>query len=136
VDTVILAARVIVSLGVVVALLWGVRRWSARWALKRGVTTAAIEVAGKRSVGSKANVVVVDVDGIRFVLGVTEHNVSVLHAAPAPETEEAADAPKHAGDGEPRRAPDFARILARSGVMAPLTGSSWKPLSKTRRGRH
>ncbi len=38
----------------------------------------AINVVAKQSLGSKANLVVVETEGSRFVLGVTEHNVSVI----------------------------------------------------------
>ena len=41
-------------------------------------------VVGRQGVGSKASVVVVDVDGTRFVLGVTEHAVNVLQSGDRP----------------------------------------------------
>ena len=41
-------------------------------------------VVGRQGIGMKASVVVVDVDGTRFLLGVTEHAVNVLHSSGAP----------------------------------------------------
>ncbi|HEU0256428.1 MAG TPA: flagellar biosynthetic protein FliO [Microbacteriaceae bacterium] len=91
-DTLLLALRVLVALGAVVALLWVLQRRSLRWAAKHHSGTT-IEVAGKRSLGSKASVVVVDVDGTRFTLGVTEHSVNVLHSSRVPAQAEAGEAP-------------------------------------------
>jgi flagellar protein FliO/FliZ len=106
VDTVLLALRVLVSLGVVVGLLWFVQRKSVRWTAKRK-TSSPIKLVARKSLGSKANLVIVDVDDIRFVLGVTEHGVSVLQSAEAPEAVVVAAAPS-----EPTSARKFADVLA------------------------
>jgi len=84
VDTVFIALRVLVVLGVIVALLWYVQRRMTKG--KRGGSrrTNAVTVVGRQGVGSKASVVVVDVDGTRFVLGVTERAVNVLHSGDRP----------------------------------------------------
>ncbi|HYI33597.1 MAG TPA: flagellar biosynthetic protein FliO, partial [Glaciibacter sp.] len=42
-------------------------------------TAGLVSVVGRQGIGPKASVVVVDVDGSRFVLGVTEQSVTVLH---------------------------------------------------------
>ncbi|NVM96220.1 flagellar biosynthetic protein FliO [Arthrobacter wenxiniae] len=81
-DTLLLVLRVGLSLGVVVVLLWMVqKRWSKG---SRAGAEADLAVVSRRSVGQKASVVVVDADGRRFLLGVTEHSINVLHDAPAP----------------------------------------------------
>ncbi|MGH1526709.1 flagellar biosynthetic protein FliO [Leifsonia sp. L25] len=85
-ETLFIALRVLVVLGVMVALLWFVQR-----RVTKGRTTArrrrgnAVTVVGRQGIGPKASVVVVDVDGNRFVLGVTERQVSVLHTADRPQ---------------------------------------------------
>jgi flagellar protein FliO/FliZ len=86
VETLFIALRVLVVLGVMVALLWFVQR-----RVTKGRSSArrrrgnAVTVVGRQGVGPKASVVVVDVDGNRFVLGVTERQVSVLHASDRPQ---------------------------------------------------
>ncbi|MGH1550162.1 flagellar biosynthetic protein FliO [Leifsonia poae] len=85
-ETLFIALRVLVVLGVMVALLWFVQR-----RVTKGRTSArrrrgnAVTVVGRQGVGPKASVVVVDVDGNRFVLGVTERQVSVLHTSDRPQ---------------------------------------------------
>jgi len=83
-ETVVVGLRVALSLGIVLALLWFLHRRITRGSKQRG-PAAAITVLGKQAVGQKASVVVVDADGMRFVLGVTENNVTVLHSAESPE---------------------------------------------------
>jgi flagellar protein FliO/FliZ len=75
---------VLVVLGVIVSLLWYVQRRLTKG--KRGGQRRgnAVTVVGRQGVGSKASVVVVDVDGTRFVLGVTERAVNVLHSGERP----------------------------------------------------
>lgn len=89
VETLFVALRVLVVLGVIVALLWFVQRRVAKGRggrLRRG---NAVSVVGRQGVGPKASVVVVDVDGNRFVLGVTERQVSVLHTGARPQEADA-----------------------------------------------
>lgn len=84
-DTALVALRVLLSLGAVLALLWyAQRRLTRSTAKRRGKAADLVTVVGRQSVGIKASVVVVDIDGARFVLGVTEHTVSVLHSAGLP----------------------------------------------------
>ena len=83
-ETVFIALRVLVVLAVIVLVLWYVQRrvTKGRGAARR---TNAVSVVGRQGVGPKASVVVVDVDGHRFVLGVTERQVSVLHTGDRPQ---------------------------------------------------
>ncbi|MDQ1589174.1 MAG: flagellar protein FliO/FliZ [Microbacteriaceae bacterium] len=78
-DTLILALRVLLSLAVVLGLLWVIqRRVSRRVRVAR--TTKPVTVVSRQGIGQKASVVVVEHAGKRYLLGVTEHAVSVLDA--------------------------------------------------------
>lgn len=86
VETLFVALRVLVVLGVIVTVLWLVqRRVTKGRTSSRGRRGNAVTVVGRQGVGQKASVVVVDVDGNRFVLGVTERQVSVLHTSDRPQ---------------------------------------------------
>lgn len=88
-ETLFIALRVLVVLGVIVALLWFVQRRVAKGRTSaRGRRGNAVTVVGRQGIGAKASVVVVDVDGNRFVLGVTERQVSVLHTGDRPQDAE------------------------------------------------
>ena len=79
-DTVFLALRVIVSLAVVLGVLWYLQKKLS----KRGIGRAAgkaVTLIGRQALGPKASVAVVEIEGRRLVLGVTEHSVTVLHSA-------------------------------------------------------
>jgi len=82
-DTVLVALRVALSLAVVLGLLWVLQRKLTKGS-KGGRTPNLVTVVGRQGVGQKASVVVVDIEGRRFVLGVTEQSVSVLHDGQAP----------------------------------------------------
>jgi len=83
-DTLMLAVRVMLSLGAVVALLWLIQRRAT--GVKRGTLPGdVLTVVSRRGLGQKSAVVVVETDGKRFLLGVTEHSVNVLHTSDAPE---------------------------------------------------
>lgn len=89
-DTAVIVLRVALSLGVVLALMWVLHRVSRKKLVggkAHGRRAASVEVVGRQGIGGKASVVVVDVEGERLVLGVTEHGVSLLTSgtAPAPE---------------------------------------------------
>ncbi|WP_413601991.1 FliO/MopB family protein [Curtobacterium sp. Curtsp57] len=91
-DTLVITLRVALSLGVVLALMWVLHRRVSKGQFgagkkPRGRRSAAVEVVARQGIGGKASVVVVDVEGERLVLGVTEHGVSLLTsgAAPAPD---------------------------------------------------
>ncbi|WEO78990.1 flagellar biosynthetic protein FliO [Cryobacterium sp. SO2] len=82
-DAVVVVLRVVLSLAVVLGLLWVLQRRLGRGSGARA--TNVVTVVGRQGLGQKASVVVVDVDGRRFVLGVTEQSISVLHGSePAP----------------------------------------------------
>ncbi|AIV40113.1 FliO/MopB family protein [Curtobacterium sp. MR_MD2014] len=91
-DTLWMALRVAVSLGVVLALMWVLHRRATKGGLgaavkARGRRSAAVEVVGRQGIGGKASVVVVDVEGERLVLGVSEQSVSLLRSGPTPAPE-------------------------------------------------
>jgi len=91
VDTLVITLRVALSLGVVLALMWVLHRRMAKSGFGAGKTkgrrSASVEVVARQGIGGKASVVVVDVEGERLVLGVSEQGVSLLTSgqAPAPE---------------------------------------------------
>ena len=82
-DTVFLALRVVLSLAAVFGIIWYAQRKIGKGLrAKQGKT---ITVVGRQGVGAKASVAVIDVDGKRFLLGVTEHSVNILHTSDTPE---------------------------------------------------
>ena len=88
-DTVFLALRVVVSLAVVLGAIWFVQKRVGRGS--RGKSKSKpISVVARQNVGAKASVAIVEFGGKRFLLGVTEHAVSVLDAAKIPAAEVAA----------------------------------------------
>ncbi|CEA06608.1 flagellar biosynthesis protein FliO [Arthrobacter saudimassiliensis] len=110
-ETGLLGLRVLVSLGVVLALLWWLSR---RVAARTGGTgdTAPVRVLSRQAISPKASVVVVEAEGQRFMLGVTEASVNVLNATPL-DNLDAADADgSKVGDG------GFAASLAAAGGTA------------------
>ncbi len=82
-DAVFLVLRVAVALGVVLAVIWVAHRRVARMRQRSG-KTGLVRVVARQSLAPKASMVVVDADGRRLMLGVTEHGVSVLSDRPAP----------------------------------------------------
>jgi len=82
-DTLIVALRVVLSLSVVLALLWYMQRRFTKGVRTRGGANL-VTVVGRQGLGQKASVVVVDIDGQRLVLGVTEQSVTVLHGSDTP----------------------------------------------------
>jgi flagellar protein FliO/FliZ len=112
-DSLMLTLRVLVSLAVVFGLLWFLAR---RMRAGRGPRRSApVNVLGKAGVGGKAQVVVVEAEGRRMVLGVTEHGVSVLHEAEAPPVEE----PVEQASVTPIQFPSFESLLSRTQWTAP-----------------
>nr|WP_244638751.1 MULTISPECIES: flagellar biosynthetic protein FliO [unclassified Frigoribacterium] len=56
----------------------------AKGGLRGGRASAPVSIVARQGIGAKASVVVVDVEGERLVLGVTESSITVLAAADAP----------------------------------------------------
>ena len=82
-DTLVLALRVALSLAVVLAALWFLqRRVSRSTRVKRAAS--AVTVVTRQGISPKASVVVVDVEGSRYLLGVTEQSVTLLSQGDAP----------------------------------------------------
>jgi len=81
-DTLFLALRVLLSLAAVLGVIWYAQKKISKGTKARQGKT--ITVVGRQGVGAKASVAVIDVDGKRFLLGVTEHAVSILHTSDAP----------------------------------------------------
>lgn len=82
-DAVIIAVRAAVSLAVVLGVVWFLHRRLTRGTNARP-SAKPVSLIGRQAVGQKASVVVIEVDGTRFLLGVTEQSVSVLHSGDAP----------------------------------------------------
>ena len=120
-ETLFIALRVLVVLGVIVSLLWFVQR-----RVTKGRSSArrrrgnAVTVVGRQGIGPKASVVVVDVDGNRFVLGVTERQVSVLHTADRPH------------DADVTRLKPVREVVAATGTTDAVPTSSTSTTSSTR----
>src|SRR6478752_9153607 len=105
-DALILGLRVVVALGAVLGLMWLLQRRLGKGTGRRRADRA-LTVVSRQSLGQKASVVVVDAVGQRFLLGVTDHAVNVLHTGDIPPEPEEAPAP-----GISRGLGDFARMLA------------------------
>jgi flagellar protein FliO/FliZ len=123
VDTVVVALRVVLSLAVVLGLLWVLQRRLSRGSGARSADV--VTVVGRQGLGQKASVVVVDVDGRRFVLGVTEQSINVLHTQ---DTEPAAE-PGATTDTD--SAAVFARSLHAQAAGPRLVSSAIPPLRAT-----
>ncbi|MFD1721198.1 FliO/MopB family protein [Amnibacterium endophyticum] len=77
-DTVILALRVVVGLGAVFGALLLLHRWVTKRQLGGSGRERQIAVVARQGLGAKAGVAVVEAGGRRYLLGVTEHAVTVL----------------------------------------------------------
>ncbi|MFS0911746.1 FliO/MopB family protein [Microbacterium sp. 179-I 3D2 NHS] len=108
-------------------LLWFLQRRVAGKAARRRENDA-ITVLGRQSLGMKAQLVVVQTDDHRYVLGVTEHGVAVVDRLPLPRTAAPDDPlPSLPAIGDPG-ATEFDRIVAAS----VLAESDAAPLRRTR----
>jgi flagellar protein FliO/FliZ len=118
-DALILGLRVVVALGAVLGLMWFLQRRLGKGTGRRRADRA-LTIVSRQSLGQKASVVVVDAAGQRFLLGVTEHAVNVLHTGDIPPEPEEVPVPALS-----RSLGDFARILAeaRPDAAAPLEGT-------------
>lgn len=80
-ETLFVALRVLLSLAAVLGLLWWLQRRLSRG--PRAARENPVTVVTRQSLTPKASVVVIEVDGRRLVLGVTEHSIAVLQTADA-----------------------------------------------------
>lgn len=117
-EPVFLALRVMLSLAVVLGLLWIVQRRLGR--KSRGNNTGdLVTVVTRRGISQKASVVVVDVEGTRYLLGVTEQSVNVLGTSEVP----VAVAEAHDRSGA---AAEFAKSMSAASIdradLAVITG--------------
>ncbi|CAM3314460.1 flagellar biosynthetic protein FliO [Occultella aeris] len=80
-DSLLLALRVALSLACVLGLMWFAQRRLGRARTRRH---GELQVVARQNLGGKAQVVLLETAGSRFLLGVTEHQVSVLHTTDAP----------------------------------------------------
>ena len=88
-DTLFVALRVLLSLAAVVGLLWFLQRRISK-GTRSTRATKLVNVVTSQGLAQKASVVVIDVEGKRFLLGVTEHTVTVLDATELPVIDTAA----------------------------------------------
>jgi flagellar protein FliO/FliZ len=116
VEPVFLALRVVLSLAVVLGLLWIVQRRIGRKSRKNN-TGDLVTVVTRRGISQKASVVVVDVEGMRYLLGVTEQSVNVLGTSEAPVVVAGAD--------------EFAKSMSAASFdkadLAMITGATRRP---------
>lgn len=110
-DALILGLRVFVALGAVLGLMWFLQHRLGKGTGRRRADRA-LSIVSRQSVGQKASVVVVDAAGQRFLLGVTEHAVNVLHTGDIP-----AEAQEETVPAAQRGAGEFARILSGFGPL-------------------
>ncbi|GAA4674333.1 FliO/MopB family protein [Frondihabitans cladoniiphilus] len=82
-DTLFTGLRVVVSLGAVLGLLWVIHRKVSKSG-RVSKSAKHVTVVARQGISGKASVAVVDVEGVRYVLGVTEHAVNVLSTGQAP----------------------------------------------------
>jgi len=130
VDNILLALRVVVSLGVVIGAIWFVRRRMSRGGAQSKRVAKAMSVVARQNLGPKASVAVVEFGGKRLLLGVTEHGISVLDNSEATETvtatEPTAELTAIAAKASPRpssskqNSRDFAQALGQATEATPL----------------
>lgn len=88
-DELVLWLRVLLSLGAVLALLWLLQRRLLQKGRLGGAAALPLKVVARQGLGQKSAVVIVETVGRRFLLGVTEQSISVLHSEDVPEEEQA-----------------------------------------------
>lgn len=138
-DGLLLTLRVIVSLAAVLGVLWYLQRKLSRGSA-RAKKNEAITVLGRQGLGQKAQIVVVQIDDTRYVLGVTEKNVSVIDTSAAVRPRpQAVELPREqaietadAATGTDGTVTDFDRILAASGTVESLAPERVEPLRRPR----
>ena len=89
--TVLLALRVVVALGAVFGALLFAHRWITKGRPGSPLKAKRIAVVARQGLGQKAGVAIVDAGGRRYLLGVTEHAVTVLDTLGAAEAADPAE---------------------------------------------
>lgn len=146
-DSFLLFVRVVLSLAAVLGLLWYLQRRVGRG---QAGAEKLIHVVTRQGLGQKASMLIVDADGTRFTLGVTEQNVTILQTSTAPERVAlpAADQPERLSNtlpGQPNLiagsvfSADTWKKAAGSLGADPLAGSifsaqTWKQAGQAMRG--
>ena len=105
-DTLFLALRVVISLAAVLGLLWAIQKKVATKTGRGAKQAKHVTVVARQGISGKASVAVVDVEGVRYVLGVTEQSVSVIGSTVAP-----VDATVTAISAAPAAGSAFAAVL-------------------------
>ncbi len=77
-DTLFLALRVVVSLGAVLAAIWFLRKWITKGGRQGAARGRHVEVLARANLGPKSSVALISAGGKQYLLGVTEHAVTVL----------------------------------------------------------
>lgn len=90
-DSLLLALRVVVALGVVIAVIWFLRRRNSSTGRTRRAQKP-VTVIARQNLAPKVSVAVVEFGGKRFLLGVSDHGVTVLHDEEVEVAEEVAAA--------------------------------------------
>jgi flagellar protein FliO/FliZ len=159
-DSLILGLRVLVALGAVLGLMWVLQRRLLKGKTKgRRRANTTLTVVSRQNVGQKASVVVVDAGDKRFLLGVTEHAVNVLHSSDVPVEVVPQAAPAEVVPQAAPAAETFADIFRDAGLPAAalsrrsdihrrsgqdntppmhgsiLAGSTWRQAAEAIRGR-
>lgn len=110
-------------------LLWYLQRKVGRRQQRRR-DGAEITVLGRQSLGSKAQLVVVEAGDARYVLGVTEHGVNLIERMPADHVKHpvvhSADGDTRASADQPRRSA-FDQLLAEEEAAAPELAVTRQP---------
>lgn len=137
-DTLILVVRVALSLAAVLGLLWVVQKRLAKGTRVRK-TAGRLAVVGRQGLGRRASVVLLEADGQRLLLGVTEHAVTVLQSGEAQAADSAVvtDAPRL----EAVRAQQFAEVMDATGTESAIASAAPEAAGETlrfrpRRSRH
>ncbi|MET1087700.1 MAG: flagellar biosynthetic protein FliO [Arthrobacter sp.] len=116
-DELVLWLRVILSLGAVLALLWIIQRRVARNAGTAAGQARPLQLIARQGIGQKASVVIVEADGQRLLLGVTEQSVTVISSMEAGHREAAAETSANA-PAEPAEGPTAISRERREGRRA------------------
>lgn len=99
-DTLILAARVGLSLAAVLGLMWWLSRRMQSSTLMRRRRRETLSVLGRQQLGGKSGVALIEASGRRLVIGYGEQGVTLLHdAGDAPESDEDVDKSTSRGGG-------------------------------------